>query len=170
MWRSVADTHLKLLDRVVTGASFLTEGVLHIVDLWQYYVCSTRSGVTRCTLSMVIFLCRMCGCGVARDAVIAHRYTYVPSRCRTSQYRRTFIPMSVSPWNDLGGSVFDGVGLAVFKSRANVFFWPSYSLLFCLLLFSLSLLSFFGLVLLGWGLRTDRLLISFSLPCTTTLF
>ena len=38
VWSSAADTHLKLLDRVVSGASFLTGGVLnvtlHIVDLW----------------------------------------------------------------------------------------------------------------------------------------
>ena len=66
-WCSAADTHLKLLVRVVSGASFLT-GVclsvtLHIVDLWQYYVCCTRSGVTRCTLFIVLFLCRMCRYG-----------------------------------------------------------------------------------------------------------
>ena len=32
---------------------------LHIVDLWQYYVCCTRSGVTRCTLIMMLYLCCM---------------------------------------------------------------------------------------------------------------
>ena len=32
---------------------------------------------------------------------------------------RTFIPFSVSLWNDLANPVFDGVGLAGFKSRAN---------------------------------------------------
>ena len=46
---------------------------------------------------------------------------YAPPRCRTSQYRRTFIPLSVSLWNDLGDHVFDGVGLMGFKSRANAF-------------------------------------------------
>ena len=58
---------------------------------------------------------------VTRCAVIAHRYTYAHLRCRTSQYRRTFIPLSVSLWNDVGNPVFDGVGLSVFKSRANTF-------------------------------------------------
>ena len=33
----------------------------------------------------------------------------------------TFIPLSVSLWNDLGYPVFDGVGLAGFKSYANAF-------------------------------------------------
>ena len=58
---------------------------------------------------------------VTRGAVIAHRYTYAPPRYRTSQYRRTFIPLSVSLWNDLSDPVFGGVGLAGFKSRANAF-------------------------------------------------
>ena len=33
----------------------------------------------------------------------------------------TFILLSVSLWNDLGDPVFDRVGLASFKSRANAF-------------------------------------------------
>ena len=54
-------------------------------------------------------------------AVIAHRYTYAPPCCRTSQYCMTFIPLSVSLWNDLGDPVFDGVGLTGFKSTTNAF-------------------------------------------------
>ena len=46
-------------------------------------------------------------------------YTYAPPRCRTLQYSRTFNPFSVSLWTDLANSVFVGVGLAGFKSRAN---------------------------------------------------
>ena len=42
------------------------------------------------------------------------------------------------------------------------FYWPSCSLPFYLLLFSLSLLSFYGLVLWGWGLRTEG--VNRSLP------
>ena len=58
---------------------------------------------------------------VTRGALIAHRYTFAPPRCRTSQYRRTFIALSVSLWNDLVDPVFDGVGLAGFKTRSNAF-------------------------------------------------
>ena len=58
---------------------------------------------------------------VARGVVIAYRYTYAPPRCRTSQYHRTFISLSVSLWNDLSDQVFDGVGLTGFKSRSNAF-------------------------------------------------
>ena len=56
---------------------------------------------------------------VIRGALVAHRYTYAQPRCRTLQYSRTFILFSVSLWNDLASTVFDGVGLARFKSRAN---------------------------------------------------
>ena len=58
---------------------------------------------------------------VARGVLLAHRYTYAPPRCRTLQYLRTFVPLSVSLWNELADPVFDGVGLAGFKSRANAF-------------------------------------------------
>ena len=56
---------------------------------------------------------------VTRGALVAHRYTYAPPRCRTFQYSRTFITFLVSLWNDLADPVFDGVELAGFKSRAN---------------------------------------------------
>ena len=58
---------------------------------------------------------------VTRGALVAHRHSFVPPRCRTSQYRRSFGPLSVSLGNDLSDPVFDGVGLAGFKSRAIVF-------------------------------------------------
>ena len=58
---------------------------------------------------------------VTRGAVIAHRYTYAPPHCRTSQYSRTFIHLSISLWNDIGEPVFDGVGLVGFKTRVNDF-------------------------------------------------
>ena len=58
---------------------------------------------------------------VTRGALVAHRHSFAPPRCRTSQYRRTFVPLSVSLRNNLSDPVFDGVGLAGFKSRANAF-------------------------------------------------
>ena len=56
---------------------------------------------------------------VTRGALIAHRYTYAPPRYRNSQDRWTFSPLLLSLWNDLGDPVFDGVGLAGFKTRPN---------------------------------------------------
>ena len=58
----------------------------------------------------------------------------------------------------------------VSRAGPKPFYWPSCSLPLCLLLFSLYLLSFYGLVLWGWGLRTDRVLIAVSQPCTANIF
>ena len=58
---------------------------------------------------------------VTRGALFAHRHSFAPPRCRTSQYRRTFVHLSESLWNNLSDPVFDGVELAGFKSRANAF-------------------------------------------------
>ena len=125
VWCSAANTHLILLHRVVSGACFIGGGVLNC-DLSH-----CRSVAVLCMLYKI--RCNpkhpLCGAlpvpyvsvGVTRGALIAHRYTYAPPRCRTSQYRRTFIPLSVSLWNDLVDPVFDGVGLAGFKSRSNAF-------------------------------------------------
>ena len=64
VWCSAADTYLKLLDRAVSGAGFLTwlclSVTLLIVDPWQSFVCFIRSGVNRCTLLMVLYPDCMC--------------------------------------------------------------------------------------------------------------
>ena len=77
---------------------------------------------------------------VTRGALIAHRYTYAPPCCRTSQYRMTFILLIVSLWNDLVGPVFYGVGLAGFKSRSNAFLFGLVALSFFVFNYSLFLL------------------------------
>ena len=128
VWCSAADTHLKQLVRVVSGARFLTGGV------FECDIAHHQSVAVLCMLYKI-----RCNpmhplkdalpgpyvpVRVTRGALFAHRYTYAPPRCRTSQYHRTFVPGSVSLWNDLVDHLFDGVGLAGFKSRANVFYWP----------------------------------------------
>ena len=123
VWCSAADTHISLLDRVVSVASFLTGGV------FECDLAHRRSVAVLCMLYKIKCnpMHSLYGAlpvpyvpvWVTRGAVIAHLYTYAPHRCRTSKFRRTFIPLSVSLWNDLS----DGVGLAGFKSRANDFLW-----------------------------------------------
>ena len=83
---------------------------------------------------------------VTLGALVAHRYSFAPPRCWTSQYSRIFVPLSVSLWNDLSDPVFDGVGLAGFKSRANAFLlaWFPLSLVSPTILSSSS--AFHGLV------------------------
>ena len=122
---SAANTHLKLLDRVVSGACFLAGGVLNC------NLSHRRSVAVLCMLYKIRCNPKHPLCGalpvthvpvrVTRGAWIAHRYTYAPPHCRTSQYRMTFIPLSVSLWNDLVEPVFDDVGLSDFKSRSNAF-------------------------------------------------
>ena len=100
VWCSAADTHLKLLDRVVSGALFLTGGV------FECDIAHRRSVAVLCMLYKI-----RCNpmhplndalpgpyvpVRVTRGALVAHRYIYAPPRCRTSQYRRTFVPFSVS--------------------------------------------------------------------------
>ena len=120
---SITDTHLKLLYRAVSGARFLTGGV------FECDISHRRSVVVLCMLYKI--RCNLVHplngalpgpyvpVRVTRGGLVAHRCTYAPHRCRTLQYSRTFIPFSVSLWNDLANPVFDGVGLAGFKTRAN---------------------------------------------------
>ena len=58
---------------------------------------------------------------ITRGSLVAHTHSFEPPRCRTSQYLRTFVLVSVSLWNDLSNPIFDGVVQAGFKSRANAF-------------------------------------------------
>ena len=143
---------------------------LHIVDLWQYYVCCTRSGVTRCTLFMVLFLCRMCRCGL-HAVLLSHIGT--PMRLLAAEPRS--IAGHLFPGQCLCGTILVTPCSKVWDWRVSragsmPFYWPSCSLTFCVLLFSLSFLLFYGLVLWGLGLRTDRVLIALSQPCSANLF
>ena len=125
VWCSTADSHLKLLDRVVRSASFLAGGVSEcnvahrrsVAELCMpFKIKSNQMHPLSGTLLLLYVPTR-----VTRGALVAHRHSFPHPHCRTYQYRRTFVPLSVSLWNDLSNPVFDGVGLAGFKSRANAF-------------------------------------------------
>ena len=143
VWCSAADTYLKLLDRVVSGASFLTVGVFEwdlahrrsVAVLWMLYkirynpihplqgalhmpYVSVR--ITRGAVIGTLIGCAPIPMHTSHtDAHIAyrcaHRYTYAPLRCWTLQYLNNFIPLSVSLWKNLFGSIFDGEGLSGFN-------------------------------------------------------
>ena len=127
-WCSAADTDM-LLDRVVSGACFFADGVL------ECYLSHCRSVAVLCRLYKMRsnpihplyggwihpLLCQ-CGLRVrGRGAFVDHRYSYAPRRCGSSNHRKTFINHLVSLWNYLVDSLFDGVGLAGFKSRQNAY-------------------------------------------------
>ena len=111
------------MDRAVSGARFLTGGV------FECGISHRRSVAVLCMLYKIrcnpvhtlngVLPGQYVPVWVTRGALVAYRYTYAPPRYRTLQYSRTFIPFSVSLWNDLANPVFDGVGLAGFNSRAN---------------------------------------------------
>ena len=142
-----------------------------IINPWQSYVCFIRSGVTRCTLLMLLYLDLMCQCRLhvmlwSHIGTLMHCLAAEP--CSTA---RLFIPFSVSLWKDRANNVFDGVGLVGFKSRANAsLFGLSCSIpTIVVYSFSLSLLSVYRLVLWGWGLWSDRVYITLS-ACTADFF
>ena len=124
-WCSTADTHLKLLDHAVSGARFLTMGVLEcdiahrqsvaglcmVYKIWCNQVQPHNGALPRLYVPVRVTL----------SARVAHRYTNPSLLCRTSQYRWTFIPFSVSLCNDLANPVFDGMGLVGFRSGSLLF-------------------------------------------------
>ena len=61
---AAADTYLNLLDCAQGCPVSNWDCVLLIVDPWQYCVCCIRSGVSRCTLLMVLCLDRKCQVGL----------------------------------------------------------------------------------------------------------
>ena len=78
---------------------------------------------------------------------------------------------AVSLWNDLANPVFDGVGLAGFKSSQCFFISLSCSIpTIVFYSLSLSLLSDYRLVLWGWDLRSDRVYITLSLSLALPTF
>ena len=93
-------TLIKLLDRVVTGASFRTGGV------FECDVAHRRSVAVLCMLYKI--RCNpthplngavpgpFVPVRITSGALVAHRYTYPLHGCRISQYHRTFISLSVS--------------------------------------------------------------------------
>ena len=117
VWSSAADTHFKLQGRAVSGARFLTGGVFGC-DIVHH-----RSVAALCMTYKIwcnpMHSCYGALCGpcvpvrVTCDALVSHRYTL----------RLLLLSLlSVSLCHDLADTVFDGVGLASFKSRANVYF------------------------------------------------
>ena len=121
VWCPAADTQLKLLVCAVSGARFLTGCV------FECDIAHRRSVAVLCMLYKI----RCNPIHPLNDALpgpFVPVYTYAPPRCRTSQYRRTIVPLSVSLWNDLANTVFDCVRLAGFKSKANAFLFSQAAL------------------------------------------
>ena len=109
---------------------------------------------------------------VTLGALAGYRYTYAPPRCRTSQYRLTFIFLAGPLSNDLADLVIDGVGLVDFKSKTNAFLLA----LSGRYLFVLHCFPFVFFLSMGWyhevrlAPRTDRLSSTHSWLCDANFF
>ena len=151
VWCSAADSHLKILDRVVRSAGFLAGGVLEcnlahrrsVAELCILYkIKSNPKHPLSCALPLPFVPAR-----VTRVALVAQRHSFAPPRCSASQYRRTFVPLWNDLWNDLFlfGTIFVTLCLMVWDwrrvSRAEPMLSCGHDLLFlfCLLLFYLFL-------------------------------
>ena len=108
------------MDRAVSGARVLTGGV------FECDITHRRSVAVICMPYKI-----RCNPVHPHNGALPGLYTLCSGYtsvylCATSlqnlAVQRTFIPLSVSLWNDLADAVFDVVGLAGFKSRANAFF------------------------------------------------
>ena len=110
-------------------------------------LCCTRSGVTHCTHFVALYLCLMCQSGL--HAVLLSHIGIV-MRLPAAETRSTAGLLFPSQY--LSGTLWLTPYSMVWDwrvSRPVPFCWPSCSLLFCLQLFSLSLLFLYRLVV--WG-------------------
>ena len=172
MWCSAVDTHRKLLDRVVSGASLLTEGV------FECNIAHRRSVEVLCILHKM-------GCNPIYPLFCALHALYVPMWvtrgalveyvCPPNAYIRLLAVDTRStagllfPSQYLSGTilptlcsiVWDWLGL---RAGQCFFIDLSCSFSFYLLLFSIYLLSFYWFALWVWGLQTDRMSIAVSRP------
>ena len=128
VWCSAADTHHRPLDRAVSGARFLTEGV------FECDIAHRRSVTVLCMLYKI-----RCNpmhslndalpgsyvpVRVRSSALVAHRYTYTPPRCGTSQHRRTLF-LSQCPSGTILLTPYSMVwDWRVSRAETIFFYWP----------------------------------------------
>ena len=104
---------------VVNGASFITGSV---------FECNIEHRRTMAVLCMLYNIRRkpmhpLHGAQPVPYVWVTHS-ACSPARCRTSQYRMTFIPLSVSPWNDINFCIrWCGTG-GFYEQGQCFFYWP----------------------------------------------
>ena len=125
-----------LMDCAVSIARFLTGGV------FECDIAHCRSVAVLC----ILYKIRCNPMHPLNDALpglyvpvgVTHRYTYAPPRCRTSQYRRTFVSLSVSSGTILLTPYSMVWDWRVSRAGPILFYWPK--LLYPFYYFSHSLL------------------------------
>ena len=88
VWCSAADTHLRILDRALSGGRFLTGGMFEGAILCMLYKirCNPVHPLNGALPGQNVSV------RVTHVALVAQRYTYEPLRCRTTHYRRILFP------------------------------------------------------------------------------
>ena len=125
VWASACVGHLRLLDSVVRGASFLCGGVLTL-DLWHRRTIGDLCMLFRAYADSTHPLHSLLPpahvpARVTRRVVQLHSRVLEEVRCRTEQWSRSFVPRTVKAWNRLPGEVFEDFSIKNFKSKANAF-------------------------------------------------
>ena len=133
VWCSAADSHLKLLDRVMSSIKFMLPNIN--VDL-----CHRRKVSSLCLLHKIYynnkhplhsFLPDLAVFGRnTRFAAAANSLTF--SRVRTdylsNQFNRSFLPATIQIWNSLPSAIVECSELQKFKEGANKFLLSAASL------------------------------------------
>ena len=168
LWCSAADTHLKLRDRVISADSFLTGGV------FEYNLAHRRSLAVSSMLYKIrcypmhplygVYVYRMCRCGL-HVVLWLHIGTLMPlfaAEPRSSTW------LLLNFWYLCGTALVTPYSMVwdwrISRAGPMSFYYPSCSVPFCHLMFSISFILFYCLVLWGKGFRTDRVLITLSQP------
>ena len=125
VWRSAADSHLRLLDRVVACARFVCGGC-DLGDLdhrravgslcMLYKISHNQKHPLHEKLPPPFVPVR-----TTRGSAAMHEYSLVLPRHRTVQYSRCFLQATIRMWNSLSSIVFVSGTSQGFKSRSNEF-------------------------------------------------
>ena len=123
VWSSAAASHLKLLDKIISTASFLC-GCSSLGNLSHrrvvgalcmlYKIKHNANHFLHSSLPLPHVPARM-----TRLAATMNPFCFEESVVRTEQYSRCFVPSTVRLWNHLPASVFDPGNLQGFKTRVN---------------------------------------------------
>ena len=124
VWRSAADSHLRLLDKNLNACKFLIPELN--VNLWHrrsigslcmlYKIFHNPKHPLHSELPNLFQPVRM-----TRNVANSHSLSFSVIRCNTVQYSRCFIPANTKAWNMLPGDVVECSELQKFKTRANKF-------------------------------------------------
>ena len=125
VWRSAADCHLKLLDRVIRSASLLSSGAIQcdlghrrlVASLCMFYKIRGNPSHPMSEVMPAPYIPSR----ATRYAASRNDFAVALQRTRTLQFSRSFVPWCSRLWNELDNSAFASEGLSGFKSKINRF-------------------------------------------------